>query len=129
MRILPRIFSALDFLSIILMLKPVFGLMANLQLVPDNLLSQARVWLTFPLFFSLFVSAIGLMLFKKFGFVSYYMQFPFRLILWIFSIGFITLVPEWLNLSEGWFNALFRICIVAEFFRLYFTVKIQRKYF
>ncbi|MET4081226.1 hypothetical protein ABIB40_001171 [Pedobacter sp. UYP30] len=129
MRALTKIFAAFDLISIILLFQPVLDLMKHFDEVPDSLLSQARVWLTFPLFLSLFASAIGLALFKKFGWIAYYIQFPFRLVLWVFSIGFITLLPEWLNLSDGWFNALFRICIIAEFFRLYFTVKIHRKYF
>lgn len=129
MRFLTKIFAALDIISIILLFKSVWDLATHLTDVPDNFLSQARVWLTFPLFLSLFASAAGLMFFKKFGLITYYVQFPFRLVLWVFSIGFVTLLPEWLNLSNGWFDALFRICIIAEFFRLYFSVKIHRKYF
>jgi len=91
--------------------------------------SQARVILTLPLFALLFVSAIGLMLFKKNGFIAYYIQFPVRLLIWVFSIGFITLIPELLNLKDVWFNIFFKICFIAEFFRLYFTIQIHRKVF
>lgn len=129
MRFLSKVFAALDAISIILLFQVVLGTATHLTEVPANFLSQAKVWLTFLLFISLFISAVGLLLNKKFGFITYYAQFPFRLVLWVFSFGFITLLPEWLNLSEGWFSTLFRICIVAEFFRLYYTIKIHRKYF
>ena len=129
MRALTKIFAAFDVVSIMLLFEPVLGLLKHLKEIPLNFLSQARVWITLALFISLFASAIGLALFKKFGLVTYYIQFPFRLVVWVFSIGFITLLPEWLNLSDGWFNALFRICIIAEFFRLYFTVKMHPRYF
>ena len=129
MRFLTKIFAAFDIVSTFLLFLPTWNLATHIEDVPNNFLSQARVWLTFPLFFSLVASAAGLMFFKKFGFITYYIQFPFRLILWVFSIGFITLLPEWLNLSNGWFDAFFRVCIVAEFFRVYYSVKIYWRYF
>lgn len=129
MRILIKIFAVLDLISIILLFTPVLALVSDLQGVPANFSSQARVWLTFPLFLSLVASATGLYFHKKYGPIIYFAQFPFRLVLWFFSIGFITFLPEWLNLSSGWFDAFFKICIVAEFFRLYFTMKIYQKYF
>ena len=129
MKNIVRFFAILDLISIILLMKQFWGIVTHIHEIPDQLVSQIKVWLTVFLFVLLFVSAIGLLMFRKFGFVTYYVQFPFRLIVWIFSIGFITYLPELLNLSEVWFNILFRICFIAEFFRLYYTIQIHRKHF
>lgn len=127
MRYTIKFFALLDVISIVLLAQPFWGIITHLNEIPQELLSQARVVLTLPLFLSLFVSAIGLFLFRKFGFIAYYIQFPFRLVVWVFSIGFITLLPELLNLKEIWFEIFFKLCFVAEFFRLYYTIKIHRK--
>jgi len=127
MRNTARFFALLDLISILLLAKQFWGIVTHLNEIPDQVLSQARVILTLPLFISLFVSATGLMLFKKFGFIAYYIQFPFRLIVWVFSIGFITFLPEVLNLGDRWFDILFKACFIAEFFRLYFSIQIHRK--
>jgi len=123
-----RLFAMLDVISIILLGKQFWGMVTHIHEIPDQVISQVKVWLTISLFLLLFVSAIGLILFKKIGFIAYYIQFPFRLIVWIFSIGFITYLPELLNLSEVWFSIFFRVCFIAEFFRLYFTIKIHRRH-
>lgn len=122
-----RIFALLDIISIVFLAPSFYEIITHLNQIPAEFLSQARVILTLPLFISLFISAAGLMLFKKFGFITYYLQFPFRLVVWVFSIGFITFLPEWFKLGENWFNLLFKICFIAEFFRLYFTIQIQKK--
>lgn len=126
-----KFFALLDIISVILLAKQFWGIITHLNEIPDQVLSQVKVFLLLPLFLSLFVSATGLFLFKKFGFITYYVQFPLRLIVWVFSIGFITYVPELLNLnlSDKWFDILFRVCFIAEFFRLYFTIQIHRKTF
>ncbi|TCD12729.1 hypothetical protein EZ449_01405 [Pedobacter frigidisoli] len=129
MRNTTRFFALLDIISIALLAKQFWGIVTHLNQIPDQVLSQVRVILTLPLFLSLFISAVGLILFKKFGFITYYIQFPFRLIVWIFSFGFITFLPEVLNLSQVWFDILFKVCFIAEFFRLYFSIQIHRKAF
>jgi len=129
MRLTIRIFALLDIISICLLAKPFLEIVTHLKEIPDQVLSQARVILTLPMFISLLVSAVGLLLVKKYGFITYYIQFPFRLIVWIFSIGFITLLPELLNLSQTWFDILFKLCFIAEFFRLFYTIKIHKKLF
>ena len=125
MRVPAKLFAILDIISILLLSKQFWAIITHIDEIPNQTLSQVRVILTLPLFFSLFISAIGLFLFKKFGFITYYIQFPFRLIVWIFSIGFITFLPEALNLGEKWFDILFKVCFIAEFFRLYFTIQIH----
>jgi len=122
MRLTIRIFALLDIVSICLLVQPFWEIITHLKEIPDQVLSQARVILTLPMFVSLLVSAAGLML-------TYYIQFPFRLVVWVFSIGFITLLPELLNLSQTWFDILFKLCFIAEFFRFYFTIKIHKKLF
>jgi len=129
MRLTIRLFALLDIISICLLIQPFFQLVTHLKEIPDQVLSQAKVILTLPMFISLFVSAAGLLLVKKFGFMTYYIQFPFRLIVWVFSIGFITILPELLNLNQTWFDILFKLCFIAEFFRLYFIVKIHKAIF
>jgi len=129
MRLTIRLFAVLDIISIFLLAIPFWEIITHLKEVPDQFLSQARVLLTLPMFVLLFISATGLLLIKKFGFVTYYIQFPFRLIVWVFSVGFITLLPEFLNLNQAWFDILFKLCFIAEFFRLYFTIKIHREVF
>ncbi|MCZ4243520.1 hypothetical protein [Pedobacter punctiformis] len=128
MRYTIKFFALLDIITIALLGKQFWEIITHLSEIPQETLSQAKVILMLPLFVSLFISAAGLMLFKKFGFITYYIQFPFRLVVWIFSIGFITLLPEYFNLGERWFDILFRICFIAEFFRLYYTIKVHRKY-
>jgi len=127
MRVTSKFFALLDVISIVLLAKQFWAIITHINEIPDQILSQVRVVLTLPMFLSLFISAAGLILFKKFGFITYFFQFPFRLIVWIFSIGFITFLPEVLNLNEKWFDILFKMCFIAEFFRLYFTIQIYRK--
>ncbi len=129
MRLAIRFFAVLDMISIALLSKQFLGIITHLNQIPKDTLSQTKVILMLPLFVSLFISAFGLMLLKKYGFITYYVQFPFRLIIWIFSIGFITYLPELLNLNERWFDILFKICFIGEFFRLYYTIKIHKAFF
>ena len=128
MRYTIRIFAILDVISILLLATQFWDMVTHLDQIPQEILSQAKVILVIPLFVSLFVSATGLALLKKIGFITYYIQFPFRLVVWVFSIGFITFLPEWLGLGEKWFDILFKLCFIAEFFRLYFFIKYHREY-
>ena len=69
-----------------------------------------------------------LILCKKFGFILYYIQFPFRLYLWVFTLGFITWLPELLEIYDDiWPNILLKVCFVGEFIRLYLTIRTQLK--
>jgi hypothetical protein len=129
MRLLLRIFALLDLVSIIFMAPQIWAIINHFNTVPKETLSVIKVVLTPLIFLSLFASAAGLFTWKKYGLVTYYVQFPFRLVLWVFSIGFITFLPELFHRENQWFGLLFRICIVAEFFRLYYTVLVYRRYF
>lgn len=128
MRNTSRFFGLLDVISIVLLARQFWNVITHLNEIPDQLLSQIKVALLIPLFLSLFVSVIGLLRYKRFGFITYYVQFPLRLIVWVFSIGFLTYLPELfnINLVDKWFYILLKTCFVVEFFRLYFTIQIHR---
>jgi hypothetical protein len=129
MRLLFKLFALLDIISIVSMSPQVWSAVAKYQEIPHEAFSIARVIFTILIFLSLFISAAGLFSFRKYGVITYYIQFPFRLALWVFSIGFITLLPELLHQRNGWFGILFRICIIAEFFRGYYILQAHRRYF
>jgi hypothetical protein len=129
MRVLLRLFALLDVISIVFMTPQVWAAIIHHDEMPATPLLITKVVFTVLIFFSLFITAAGLFMQKKYGLVTYYIQFPFRLLLWIFSIGFITFLPELFNKGDQWFGGLFRICIVAEFFRCYYTVQAHRMFF
>lgn len=127
MRLLLRSLAFLDLISLVFM-----GMqLGQIYLHYHEILKQSEKLesiLMFPMFVLLLVGAIGLWLSKKFGFILYYIQFPFRLYLWVFTLGFITLLPEAMGSFEDyWFGILFKICMVAEFIRLYLTIKAHLK--
>lgn len=123
MRLLLRVFAFLDLLSLVFMSMQVWAIFKNYSTL--TLLSEkVQSVLMFPMFLLLIVSAYGLFFQKKYGFVSYYVQFPFRLYLWVFTLGFVTLMPELLGTYDGkWFPVLLKVCFTAEFIRLYLTIK------
>lgn len=122
MRLIFKIFALLDLISIGFLALQIWTMLTHVQEIKTDTFSLVKVALTVLMFFSLFVSTKGLYDFRKYGFITYYIQFPFRVFLLVFSIGFITLLPEVLNLGENFFSWLFRICVMAEFFRLYYTI-------
>jgi len=129
MRTLLKIFALLDVISIVFMTPQIWAAVIHYNEIPDQALSVIKVVFTLLIFLSLFLSAIGLFRFKKYGLITYYFQFPFRLVLWVFSIGFITFLPELSHQGDQWFSILFRICMVAEFFRCYYTIQAHRSFF
>lgn len=123
MRILLRAFAFLDLFSLLFMILQLAAIVNNfgkLTLLSDKVQSI----LMFPMFVLVAAGAYGLFFQKKIGFISYYVQFPFRLYLWVLSLGFITLLPEALsNYDDKWFPILLKVCYVGEFIRLYLTIK------
>ena len=123
MRILLRSFAFLDLISLVFLgmqLVNIAQYYSNLQLQSEKL----QAVLMFPMFFLVLFSAILLFKVKKLGFILYYIQFPFRLYLWVFSLGFITLLPEAFGLFQDfWLDALLKLCFVGEFIRLFLTVR------
>ena len=123
MRLIFRVFVFLDLLSLVFMAMQLWAIVKNynsLILLSEKVQSA----LMFPMFLLVALGAYGLFFQKKVGFISYYIQFPFRLYLWIFSLGFVTLLPEALGTYDGsWFDILLKVCFTAEFIRLYVTIK------
>lgn len=123
MRKLLRAFAFLDILSLIFMSMQLWAIAKNFSkfvLLSDKI----QGILMFPMYALVLVGAYGLFFQKKYGFVSYYIQFPFRLYLWVLTLGFITLLPEALgNFDDRWFPILLKVCFVGEFLRLYLTIR------
>ena len=130
MRLTLRSFALLDILSLLFMSVQIWQIITHFDESSYKLSEQIRVILMFPMFILVIMAAIGLFFVKKFGFILYYIQFPFRLYLWVFTLGFITLLPEAFGFFEGiWFDILLKVCFVAEFIRLYLTIRIHRALF
>jgi len=125
MRLTLRSFVFLDAISLVLLGMQVWYIAEHYGEI--SLLSEkVRATLMFPMFFLVLFGAIGLFLQKKYGYLLYYIQFPFRLYLLVFSIGFITLIPEAFSVFDDiWFEVLLKCCYVAEFIRLYLTIRIH----
>lgn len=127
MRLTLRSFALLDVLSLVFLGMQLWQIATHYQEVSNQLSEKTKAMLMFPMFILIIIGAIGLFLIKKFGFILYYIQFPFRLYLWIFSIGFITLLPEAFGFYEDkWFDTLLKFCFVFECIRLYLTIRIHR---
>ena len=127
MRLLLRSFAVLDLISLIFMGMQLLQIAQHFDGINQFSL-KVQSFLMFPMFLLLLIGAIGLWLYKKFGFILYYIQFPFRLYLWIFTFGFITLFPEALgNFEDYWFDILLKVCMTTEFIRLYLTVRAHLK--
>lgn len=123
MRILLRVFAFLDVLTIIFMTMQLWDISNNFGKFTVRS-EKIQAILMFPVFALVIIGALGLSLAKKYGFISYYIQFPFRLYLWVLSLGFITLLPEALgNYDDKWFPILLKVCYVGEFMRLYLTIR------
>ncbi|MBB6502227.1 hypothetical protein [Pedobacter cryoconitis] len=129
MRLLFKLFALLDLISIVSMSPQIWSVLSKYQEIPHEAFSVARVVFTLLIYISLFISAYGLFRFRKYGIITNYIQFPFRLVLWVFSVGFITFLPELFHQGDKWFGILFRVCIIAEFFRGYYVLQAHRKYF
>ena len=126
MRLLFRFFVLLDCISLVLIGMQLWHISTHYQELPVQLSVKITSILMFPMFVLVLIGAIGQFLLKKFGFILYYIQFPFRLYLYVFSIGFITLFPEALSIYDfKWYDALLKTCFMTEFIRLYLTVKGQ----
>ncbi|MDB5019816.1 MAG: hypothetical protein JWQ28_943 [Pedobacter sp.] len=122
MRLTFKLFALLDLISIVFLAMQIWTILTHVSDVRTDTFSLVKITLTILIFLSLFLTTAGLYTFKKYGLITYYIQFPFRLFLLVFSIGFITLLPEFFNLGDQFFSWLFRLCVMAEFFRLYYTI-------
>lgn len=123
-----RFFAFLDLISIVLLSPQLYQIITHINQIPKETLSIIKVAFTLTTFVLLFVSAIGLFRIARVGLISYYFQFPMRIVIWVFSFGFLTFLSQYFS-SALVFEWLFRLVFVLEFFRLFFTVQIHRKYF
>jgi hypothetical protein len=130
MRILLRSFFVLDLISLYLMALQIVQVVKNLEEVQQRLPSEVlQAYSLFPMFILIAAGAVGLAMLKKFGLVLYYIQFPFRLYFWMFTLGFITLIPEALENYDGQYLApLIKICFAAEAVRLYLTIRAHSRF-
>ncbi len=123
MRLLLRSFAFLDLISLVFLGMQLWQIAHHFDEITKRS-DKVEATLMFPMFLLVILGAIGLWLIKKFGLVLYYIQFPFRLYLWVFTIGFITLLPEAFNVfDDKWFPILLKVCFTAEFIRLYLTIR------
>jgi hypothetical protein len=123
-----RFFALLDILSFILLTQQVFQSFTRLQNMPADKSSGIRIILLLLIYPLLLLSAYGLYRIKKLGLITYYIQFPIRLFVWVFSFGFLTFVSQYFS-NPLVFDWLFRVAIILEFFRLYFTAQIHWRHF
>ncbi|RZK41620.1 MAG: hypothetical protein EOO90_10575 [Pedobacter sp.] len=128
MRTTLRSFALLDLLSLVFLAMQVWTVATQYDELPDQVSVKLRAILMFLMFILISVGTIYLFLTRKMGIMLYYIQFPFRLYLWIFSLGFITLLPEALgNFEDFWADFLLKICFMGEFVRLYLSISAHRK--
>ncbi|TKC02050.1 hypothetical protein [Pedobacter cryotolerans] len=127
MRLLLRSFALLDVVSLVFLGMQLWQISHHFNEIVKQSEKLAAI-LMFPMFVLVVLGGIGLWLNKKFGFILYYIQFPFRLYLWVFTLGFITLLPEaFESFEDYWFDILLKACMVGEFIRLYVTIKAHLK--
>jgi type II secretory pathway component PulF len=130
MKLTLRSFVFLDALSLVFLGMQLWVITQHFDQLSVKLSDRIQVLLMYPMFLLILVGAIGLFLTKKLGFILYYIQFPFRLYVWIFSVGFITWFPEALAIfDDNLSDMLIKLCFVAEFIRLYLTIRIHFKLF
>lgn len=123
MRKLFYVFAFLDAISLIFLGMQLWHIAAdfsNITLLSEKISSI----LMFPMFALIAYCVYAQVKMKKIAALLYYVQFPFRLYLWVFSIGFISLIPEAVGLFEDkWFDITLKTCIMFEFIRLYLTIR------
>lgn len=123
-----RFFALLDVISIILLLPQLYQIFSNVSQVPRETLAYLKIAFTMITVLLLLVSSSGLFRISRAVFISYYIQFPMRLVVWIFSFGFLTFIGQYFP-NPAVFEWIFRIVFVLEFFRLFFTIQIHKRYF
>lgn len=129
MRFLLRFFAFLDLIALYIMALQIFSILKNLNEVKQRLPSEViQAYALFPMFILIAFGALGLFMLKKFGLILYYIQFPFRLYFLMFTLGFITLIPEALESYDGRFlDPLVKICFVGEVVRLFLSIRAYRE--
>ncbi|TZF85887.1 hypothetical protein FW774_02110 (plasmid) [Pedobacter sp. BS3] len=117
-----RFFALLDVLSIALLSQQVFNIIIHSNTLVLQTPSLIKVILLPLIYLSLFFTAFLLFQQKRSGLIIYYIQFPVRLLVWVFSFGFITMLAS-LSSNPQLFGWLFRLVVILEFFRLYISIR------
>jgi len=128
MKTLLQIFGILDLISIILFAPQAWLLVNNFAALPPSTFLTIVSVLRIIVFLSLFISATGNLLLKRFGIITYYFQFLFRFLTLILTFGFITYLNEFFA-SEAIIKILLGIAVFGEFLRLYYSYKSQKELF
>lgn len=127
MKNLLRIFGLLDVVTIILLAPQVWLLLQNINQLQDSLAIRVISYLRIILFLSLFLSAAGHLLLKKFGVITYYIQFLFRFVTLVFTFGFITYLNDVFD-YPALFKLTLTLAVFGEFLRMYYTYKGDKVY-
>ncbi|MRX47604.1 hypothetical protein [Pedobacter puniceum] len=124
-----RFFALLDVICLILLAQQAYtqyqSLLSNEVLTSLEFFSRTLFLLGWC---SLIFSAILLAIPKKAGLWLYYAQLPLRLVFFIFSFGFISLLTYIIN-WQIIINMLMPLIVFGELLRLYYSVQIHKVYY
>lgn len=121
-----RFFGLLDAAGIILTAPQVWVLITGFNKISSPLLITLAV-IRILLFISLFISAVGFILLKKYGIITYCIQFLFRFVTFIFTFGFITYLNSFFPGSEEAVRATLTLAVFGEFLRLYLSIRFLQR--
>ena len=121
-----RFFGLLDILTIVLLAPQIWILLENYEQLQNNIAVQTISYLRILVFLSLFSSATGHLLLKRFGVITYYVQFVFRFVTLIFTFGFITYLNDVFDIG-GIFRITLTLAVFGEFLRAFYTYKIVKQ--
>lgn len=124
-----RFFAFLDIICMILLAQQAYeqylSFSANESLTSLQFFSRSLFLLGW---ISLLFTAIFLAIPRKTGIILYYFQLPFRLVFFIFSFGFISLL-SYLIAINNLNQIIISIAVFGELVRLYYSWQIQKSYF
>jgi len=126
MKTILRLFGLLDIAGIILTAPQVWVLISGFDKISSPLLLTLAL-IRMLLFVSLFISAAGFILLKKYGIFTYFIQFLFRFVTFIFTFGFITYFNSFLPGSEEAVRATLTLAVFGEFLRLYLSIRYLKR--
>lgn len=124
-----RFFALLDVICLFLMGEQAYQ--QFLSFLSENPLTSLEFFsrtLFIIAWLSLIFSAIFLAVPRKSGIIIYYSQILFRMMFFIFSFGFISLIT-YLTENQLILQFLMPLIIFGELLRLFFTYRIHKKYF
>ena len=124
-----RFFAILDIVCLFLMGEQAYQ--QFLSFLSDDPLTSLEFFsrtLFLLAWLSLVFSAIFLAIPRKDGIIIYYCQIMFRMMFFIFSFGFISLIT-YLTETQLVLQFLMPLIIFGELLRLFFTYRIHKKYF